>query len=80
MKQLLSSAHSAIFKRMEERINILESLVAQQDQTIQSLSEEIFRQQQDMAKLARRLEVLEEQLRELLQGNEIAGNERPPHW
>ncbi len=65
---------------MEKRLIQLESLVALQDQTIQSLNEEIFRQQQDIAKLLRRLEAVEERLLELKDQADIAGNERPPHW
>lgn len=65
---------------MEKRIIQLESLAAMQDQTIQGLNEELFRQQQDLAKLLRRLEIVEERLSDLQEGEEISGNERPPHW
>jgi len=65
---------------MEDRINQLETLTALQDETIAALNAEIFRQQQDMAGLQRRIETLEKKMGQLAQPNEIAGNERPPHW
>ena len=65
---------------MEERINQLEALAALQDDTIAALNAEIFRQQQDLAGLQRRIETLEKKMEQLAQPNETAGNERPPHW
>jgi uncharacterized coiled-coil protein SlyX len=65
---------------MEERINQLESLSALQDETIRSLNEEIFRQQQDTSKLRERLEALESKVAQMQQPAEIGGNERPPHY
>jgi uncharacterized coiled-coil protein SlyX len=65
---------------MEERIIQLETLSALQDQTISSLNEEIFRQQRDISKLRNRLDELEEKLQEFAQPQQIAGNERPPHY
>ena len=65
---------------MEDRINQLEALAALQDDTIAALNAEIFRQQQDLADLHRRIETLETKMEQLTQPDEIAGNERPPHW
>lgn len=65
---------------MDDRINQLESLAALQDDTIAALNAEIFRQQQDLADLLRRIETLETKMGQLTQPDEIAGNERPPHW
>ncbi len=65
---------------MEERIIKLESLAAQQDQTIGELNREIFRQQQDISKLKSRISRLEEKLAARLESEQIAGNERPPHY
>ncbi|MDZ8118089.1 SlyX family protein [Pontiella agarivorans] len=65
---------------MEERIIQLETLAAMQDKTIESLNEEIYRQQQDIARLTKRLERMEEKILQLQHPNEIAGNERPPHY
>ena len=65
---------------MEERINQLESLAALQDQTIAELNAELFRQQRDMAGLQHRIDELEKKLEQLAPADEIAGNEKPPHW
>ena len=65
---------------MEERINQLESLTALQDKTISDLNTEVFRQQQDIAGLRIRISKLEEKLEQLQPPDEIAGNEKPPHW
>lgn len=65
---------------MEERIIKLETLSAMQDETIGKLNEEIFRQQQDIARLRRRLETIEAKLSEIGEPEEIAGNEKPPHY
>lgn len=65
---------------MEERINQLEALAALQDDTIAALNVEIFRQQQDLVGLQRRIEALEKKMEQVAQPGEIAGNERPPHW
>ena len=58
----------------------LESLVALQEKTLSDLSQEVFCQQQDMARLRRRLDDLEKQLEEVHDPKEIAGSERPPHY
>ena len=65
---------------MEERIIQLETLSAMQDETIRQLNDEIFRQQQDMATLRARLGRLEKKIAELAEPDQIAGNERPPHY
>lgn len=65
---------------MEERIIKLETLSALQDDTIATLNQEIFRQQQDILQLTRRIGALEEKLAEFDQPDEIGGNEKPPHY
>ena len=65
---------------MEERIVKLEGLLALQDRAIEEQGKEIFRQQQDFARLRRRLDELEEKLENLQDPEEIAGSERPPHY
>ena len=65
---------------MEERVNQLETLAALQDETIAALNAELFRQQQDLAGLQQRIDALEKKLKQLEPADEIAGNERPPHW
>ncbi len=58
----------------------LETLSALQDDTIAALNQEIFRQQQDVIQLTRRIAALEKKISELDQPNEIGGNEKPPHY
>ncbi len=65
---------------MEDRINQLESLATLQDNTIAQLNTEVYRQQQAIGRLQRRIEALEHKLKELEQPDEIAQNEKPPHW
>lgn len=65
---------------MEDRIIKLETLSAMQDETIGKLNEEIFRQQQDIVRLQRRIEMIEQKIFELGDPESIAGNERPPHY
>lgn len=65
---------------MKERIIQLESLSALQDETIRQLSEEIFRQQRDIANLRMQLEKLKDKITQLGDPEQIAGNERPPHY
>jgi uncharacterized coiled-coil protein SlyX len=65
---------------MEKRIIQLETLSALQDETIAQLNKELFRQQQDFNRVLRRLESLEQKLEELQQSDQIAGNEKPPHY
>ncbi len=65
---------------MEERINQLESLAALQDRTIAALNAEVFRQQQDIQRLHKRIDALVEKLGRLDKPAEIAPDEKPPHW
>jgi uncharacterized coiled-coil protein SlyX len=66
---------------MEERIIQLETLLTLQDATIAGLNTEIYRQQQDLSALQRRLETLENKLQDVQsKEEEIGGNERPPHY
>ncbi len=65
---------------MEERIIKLETLSAMQDETIATLNHELFRQQQDILQLRRQIEALEQKLAEFAPGDEIGGNEKPPHY
>jgi uncharacterized coiled-coil protein SlyX len=65
---------------MEDRINNLESLFAQQDSTIAQLNREVFRQQNDIVTLRRQVELLKKKIAKFEPPEEIAGSERPPHW
>lgn len=65
---------------MEDRITKLEVLATLQDETIGKLNDELFRQQQDIARLQRHIESLENRMAELAGPDSISGNERPPHY
>ena len=65
---------------MEKRIIQLETLSALQDQTLETLNQEVFQQQQDLLRLQRRIEILEKKLSELDQNAPLSGNEKPPHY
>jgi uncharacterized coiled-coil protein SlyX len=65
---------------MEERMIQLETLSALQDDTIATLNQEIFRQQQDILQLTRRIAALEKKFSEFDPPNEIGGHEKPPHY
>lgn len=65
---------------MEERIIQLETLSALQDETIDKLNQEIFRQQKDLGRLQRRIEMIEQKMAELGDSEAIGENERPPHY
>ena len=65
---------------MDERIVRLETLVAMQDETIIGMSRETYRQQQELQRMALRLELLETKMQELKEAPEIGGNEKPPHY
>ena len=65
---------------MEKRLIQLETLSALQDETIGKLNKEIFRQQQDLARLQRRIIAIEQKMTELGDPEPVGGNERPPHY
>ena len=65
---------------MEDRIAKLEILSTLQDETIEKLNLEIFQQQQDITRLRRNIEMIEQKLSEFSEPNHVAGNERPPHY
>ena len=63
---------------MEDRLNKLEMLYSDQSQTIEEMSAEMFQQQKEITALKLQIEELKEQME--AGGNEIGGNERPPHY
>jgi uncharacterized coiled-coil protein SlyX len=65
---------------MEDRISKLESLLTMQDRAITELNTEMYRQQQDLTRFRQRIELLEARLKRLEEGEEIGGNDKPPHW
>ena len=63
---------------MENRLNQLEILYSDLNQTIEEMSGEMFQQQKEIAQLKLQIEELKEQME--ASANEIGGNERPPHY
>ena len=63
---------------MEDRLNKLEMLYSDQSQTIEEMSGEMFQQQKEITQMKLQIEELKEQME--ASSNEIAGNERPPHY
>ena len=66
-----------------QRMDELESRVAFQDDLIESLNEVVTRQDREIALLTRRLQDLEEKIRDLADGAVTAGgdgHEPPPHY
>jgi uncharacterized coiled-coil protein SlyX len=66
----------------ETRIDELESRLAQQDQSILELSDEIYRQQRDIAQLEAQVRSLTERLRSVAAPEPAndAADEIPPHY
>ena len=64
------------------RLEELETRNAYQEATIQDLSNQIYRQQQQIDRLERRLESLAEKVKGLATGEAapLPENERPPHY
>jgi SlyX protein len=69
-------------QRMTARIDELESRLAQQDQTTLELSDEVYRQQLEIARLATEVRRLVERVRILgePQTSPDAADEVPPHY
>lgn len=65
---------------MDERLTKLEILYSDQSKTIEEMSGEMFQQQKEIAQLKQQLEELKERVEDASAGNEIGGNERPPHY
>jgi len=70
-------------KMIEERLVELETQLTFQDQTIKDLSDVIYKQQQELERLATLCAALERQSKELAesdQGSDVPANEKPPHY
>lgn len=67
---------------MEERITELELRFMQQENTIQELSDTVYRQEQAIVRLERDLGILAQQLRTVAatSSGEADVDERPPHY
>jgi|TARA_X000000368_G_scaffold378103_1_gene332256 SlyX protein len=66
-------------KMVEERISELETMLAFQDQTISSLSEELFVQQAKLNEFDRTLKALIKSYRENMPETDL-NDEIPPHY
>ena len=68
-------------EQLEERIEALEIKVAYQEETIQTLSDEIYKQQQEIEQMLVRHHRLTEKLEELQDSVPPSqGHEVPPHY
>ena len=66
-------------KNLSERIDVLETRLTFQDETIETLNKTITAQWQQIDALTRQVEALSERLREA-EANAPATNEPPPHY
>jgi SlyX protein len=66
-------------KSLSERIDVLETRLTFQDETIETLNKTITAQWQQIDALTRQVEALSERLREA-ESNAPAANEPPPHY
>lgn len=66
----------------EERLTNLEAKIAHQEQSILELSEEIYRQQKQLARLEQTCQTLLDQARAISESRGPAnpGPEQPPHY
>ena len=66
--------------RCEQRIDELEARLAEQDRSILELSDEVYRQQKQIAKLEAEVQRLAERLRTQPQAAASNAPEIPPHY
>ena len=67
-------------KTLSERIDVLETRLTFQDETIETLNKTITAQWQQIDALTRQVEALSERLREAEANAPAAANEPPPHY
>jgi SlyX protein len=67
-------------KTLSERIDVLETRLTFQDETIETLNKTITAQWQQIDALTRQVEALSERLQEAEASAPVAGNEPPPHY
>ncbi|MGY3604885.1 MULTISPECIES: SlyX family protein [unclassified Bradyrhizobium] len=67
-------------KTLAERIDALETRIAYQDDTIETLNETITAQWKQIDALTRQMGELRERLQEAESNTAAAVNERPPHY
>jgi uncharacterized coiled-coil protein SlyX len=66
--------------RLELRIDELEARVAEQDRSMLELSDEVYRQQRQIAKLEAELQRLADRLSTQQEAAASSANEIPPHY
>ena len=65
----------------DEKIIDIETRLAYQDDTIQQLNDVIYRQQQQIDKLEKTMQLLLAKIQDLMAGSaEDVANEKPPHY
>ena len=67
-------------KSLSERIDVLETRLTFQDETIETLNKTITAQWQQIDALTRQLAELSERLREAESNAPVPANEPPPHY
>jgi SlyX protein len=67
-------------QKLGERLDALESRVAYQDETIETLNATITAQWKQIDGLNRQIAMLSERLQEAEAGQGAPANERPPHY
>jgi SlyX protein len=67
-------------KKLSERIDVLETRLAFQDETIETLNQTITAQWQQIDALTRQIAALGERLQEAEAQAPEPANERPPHY
>jgi len=76
----MSDARTRSEKTLSERIDVLETRLTFQDETIETLNKTITAQWQQIDALTRQLATLSERLREAEANAPGAANEPPPHY
>lgn len=67
---------------IEDRIEKLEMKIAYQEDTIQQMSNELYKERQDREKLQRNFEALKKKFQEMAEnaGHTAPADQRPPHY
>lgn len=63
-----------------DRLDALEAHIAEQQRTIDDLSDGLLRQQKELDRLTARLRASDDRIAELESGLPAPGHEKPPHW
>lgn len=64
----------------DERLNNLESKLAHQEVLLEELHQVLYEQQKTIDKMDKALTTLTQRLKDVLQGEDIRGHEKPPHY